>query len=109
MAGDLIRHLHDHVAATPTDTVARDLLEEALAYPGVPARWRLRDLSQAPSPLLTTVFRRDDAELRFFSTITTWTTPRDVTLDELHIECCFPMDEATTALCRELAASQGGS
>lgn len=109
VAGDLIRHLHDHVAATPTDTVARDLLEEALAYPGVPARWRLRDLSQAPSPLLTTVFRRDGAELRFFSTITTFATPRDVTLDELHIECCFPMDEATTALCRELAASQGGS
>ena len=105
VAGDLIRHLHDHVAATPTDTAARALLDEALAYPGVPARWRLRDLSQAPSPLLTTVLRRDGAELRFFSTITTFATPRDVTLDELHIECCFPMDEATAALCRDFAVA----
>ena len=105
VAGDLVRHLHDHVAATPTDAAARALLDEALAYPGVPARWRLRDLSQAPSPLLTTVFRRDGVELRFFSTITTFATPRDVTLDELHIECCFPMDEATAAFCRQLAGA----
>ena len=34
-------------------------------------------------PLLTTVLRRDDHELRFFSTITTFATSRDVTLDEL--------------------------
>jgi transcriptional regulator with XRE-family HTH domain len=108
VAGELIRHLHDHVAATPTDAAARDLLEEVLAYPGVPARWRLRDLSRAPSPLLTTVLRRDGAELRFFSTITTFAMPRDVTLDELHIECCFPMDEATAAMCRELAQARGG-
>lgn len=104
VAGELLRHLHDHVAATPGDTVARDLLAEALAYPGVPARWRLRDVSQAPLPLMTTVLRRGDDVLRFFSTITTFATPRDVTLDELHIECCFPMDEATAALCRKLAA-----
>jgi transcriptional regulator with XRE-family HTH domain len=107
VAGELIRHLHDHVAATPTDAAARHLLEEVLAYPGVPARWRLRDLSRAPSPLLTTVLRRDGVELRFFSTITTFAIPRDVTLDELHIECCFPMDEATAALCRELVQAGG--
>lgn len=102
VAGTLIRHLHDEVAATPSDATARALLEEALAYPGVPARWRTRDLAAAPTPLLTTVLRRDAHELRFFSTITTFGTPRDVTLDELHIECCFPMDEATTALCQAL-------
>lgn len=103
VAGEMIRHLHDHVAATPTDHVAKALLDEALSRPGVPARWRLRDLSAAPSPLLTTVLRRDGVELRFFSTITTFATPRDVTLDEVHIECCFPMDEETAAHCHALA------
>ena len=102
VAGEMIRHLHDHIAATPTDLVAKALLDEALSRPGVPSRWRLRDLSVAPSPLLTTVLRRDGVELRFFSTITTFATPRDVTLDEVHIECCFPMDEATAAHCRTL-------
>lgn len=104
VAGDLIRHLHNAVAAAPSDTVARDLLAEALAYPGVPVHWRRRQFDSAPSPLLTTILRRGERELRFFSTITTFGTPRDITLAELHVECCFPMDEATTKLCRELLA-----
>ena len=37
VAGDLIRHLHGEVAAAPSDATARELLEEVLAYPGVPA------------------------------------------------------------------------
>jgi len=103
VAGDLIRHLHGEVAASPTDTAARALLDEVLGYPGVPARWRTRELGAAPTPLLTTVLRRDNQELRFFSTITTFGTPRDVTIDELHIECCFPVDDATAELCKTLA------
>ena len=109
VAGDLIRHLHDAVAAAPSDHAARALLNEALAYPDVPARWRRREIDIAPLPLLTTVLRRDGHELRFFSTITTFATSRDVTIDELHIECCFPVDEATAALCRTLAGAEDGA
>jgi len=100
VAGDLIRHLHNEAR---TDAKARALLDEVLAYAGVPSRWRTPELSGAPSPLLTVVFRHDDRELRFFSTITTFGTPRDVTLDELHIECTFPVDEPTAQFCRSLA------
>jgi hypothetical protein len=39
-------------------------------------------------------------KLSFFSTMTTFGTPRDVTLDELHIESCFPADEQTAEFCR---------
>lgn len=106
VAGDLIRHLHSDVAAAPSDSLSRALLDEALSYPGVPARWRTREPGMTPSPLLTTVFRRDGVELRFFSTFTTFGTPRDVTVDELRIECCFPDDDATAAFCREQAAKQ---
>ncbi|HEV8579411.1 MAG TPA: helix-turn-helix transcriptional regulator [Thermoanaerobaculia bacterium] len=103
VAGDLIRHLHYEVASAPSDAKARALLDEVLAYPGVPARWRTRELGAAPPPLLTAVFGKGDVELRFFSTLTTFATPRDVTLDELRIECMFPADEKTAELCRSLA------
>lgn len=103
VAGDLLRHLHDEVAAAPTDGAARALLDEMLGYPGVPTRWRIREVDAPPPPLLTVVFRRDDRELRFFSTFTTFGTPRDVTVEELRIECAFPADEATAELCRTLA------
>lgn len=103
VAGDLIRHLHNVVSATPSDAKARALLDEALSYPGVPKQWRVRDPGVAPSPLLTTVFRVDGRQLSFFSTITTFGTPRDVTIDELHIESCFPMDQETIELCEQFA------
>lgn len=108
IAGDLIRHLHDEVAATPSDAKARALLDDVLRYPGVPARWQTRELSSAPSPLLTVHFRKGDQDLRFFSTITTFGTPRDVTIDELRIECTFPADEATGERCRALARDEAG-
>lgn len=108
VAGDLLRHLHDEVAAAPTDGVARALLDEMLSYPGVPTRWRIRDVDTMPSPLLTVVFRRDDRELRFFSTFTTFGTPRDVTIEELRIECVFPADDATAEVCLNLAAPAPG-
>ncbi|GIL40120.1 helix-turn-helix domain-containing protein [Roseiterribacter gracilis] len=104
VAGDLIRHLHAVIAATPSDVRARSLLDEILAYPDVPQSWRTRDLSRNPGPLMNTVFDVAGQTLRFFSTITTFGTPRDVTIEELHIECCFPVDEATAAFCRKLAA-----
>jgi transcriptional regulator with XRE-family HTH domain len=103
VAGELIRHLHDEVAAAPADTTARALLDEVLAYPDIPAQWRTRVPGATPLPLLTTVFARGELKLPFFSTLTTFGTPRDVTLDELRIECMFPANEATAEQCRALA------
>jgi transcriptional regulator with XRE-family HTH domain len=108
LAGDLIRHLHDDVAAVPSDRAARALLDEALRYPGVPTSWRSRELGAVPPPALLTQFRKGDRLLQFFSTITTFGTPRDVTLDELRIECVFPADDATGELCRQLARDDPG-
>jgi transcriptional regulator with XRE-family HTH domain len=101
---DIIRHLHDQVAVSPTDTRARELLDEVLAYPDVPERWRMHELGSVPQPLMNTVFGNGEFELRFFSTITTFGTPHDVTLDELRIECMFPADEATAEFCRKVVS-----
>jgi hypothetical protein len=86
-----------------SDTRTRALLEEVLRYPEVPPRWRTRELGVTPTPLLTVAFRKAGRDLRFFSTITAFATPRDVTLDDLRIECVFPADDATAEFCRALA------
>lgn len=108
IAGDLLRHLYQEVAMNPADRAAKALLDECLRFPDVPASWRFRDLSAGPSPMITTMLHHPDGGLfQFFSTITSFATPYDVTLDELRIECCFPLDEGTAALCRSLRTVQG--
>lgn len=104
-AMDLLRHLHNQIAASPSDEQAKELLAEVLDYPEIPSEWRTRELGAAATPLLTTTFRKDDVELSFFSTITTFGTPRDLTLENVHIECSFPADDATESTCRRLFAS----
>jgi len=99
VAGDLIGHLH-HEAAT--DKTSRALLDEVLAYPDVPARWEHRELGATPLPLMTVTFRKGDRRLTFFSTLTTFGTSRDITLEELRIECMYPADDETAAFCRSL-------
>jgi hypothetical protein len=73
------------------------LLADLLATPGVPSAWRTPALDRAPAPLISIVYRRGDLRLSCFSTITTFGTPQDVTLQELRIESFFPADDATRA------------
>jgi hypothetical protein len=102
VARDMLEHLHNQVQHTPTDLVALALQREMLASPNVPPR--SAGARRGPAPLLTAIYARDGRQLRFFSTLATFGTPHDVTLEELRIECMFPADDATDQFCRELAA-----
>ena len=101
LAGPLIHTLHREAA---TSEAAARLRDSLLAYPGVPARWRVPDPTAAAAPVLSMQLKRGDLSLAFFSTITTLATPQDVTLQQLRIECFHPADTATEALARQLAA-----
>lgn len=103
VAKRFVRHLHDDLAANPTDRRSRALLDAALSYPGVPQRWQLGDVDDDGDPIVTFTFASPRGELRFFETITTFAAPHDVTLDEIRIDCTFPADEHTAAVCAELA------
>ncbi|MBO9710871.1 MAG: helix-turn-helix domain-containing protein [Caulobacter sp.] len=106
VASKFVRQLQDELVAAPSDQKARALLEEVLAYPGVPPEWRFRDLSAESEPVLTMVFNSRAGPLRFFETITTFAAPRDVTLDELRIDCAFPADDHTAQVCARLASGE---
>jgi transcriptional regulator with XRE-family HTH domain len=103
VAEKFIRHAQEQLAASPTDAVLRNLVSELFQYPDVPEHWRRRDLINGPAPVLTLAFHSEAGELRFFETITTFSMPRDLTLDELRIECAFPADDHTAAVCARLA------
>lgn len=102
VAEDLLRHLHGQVVALPSDERARALLDEVLGYPGVAEVWERRATDVPATPLLTSIFRKGDIELRYFSTFTTFGTPHDVTLEEMRIECSFPADPFTATVSRQL-------
>lgn len=107
VAARFLRHLHDDLAANPTDRRTRQLLDEVLGYPQVPPRWRERPLGDEPAPVVTFTFNSPFGELRFFETITTFAAPYDVTLEEIRIDCTFPADEHTASVCAELARQDG--
>ena len=50
-------------------------------------------------------FRKGNTELKLFTTIATLGTPQDITLQELRIECFFPMDDATNRTLRGWSAA----
>jgi hypothetical protein len=104
LAAALIQWLHRDVLSGFADAETRRLLEELLAYPGVPARWRTLDLDVSTAPFLPVEFRKGDLALRYFSTLTSLGTPHDITLQELRVEAFFPADEATEHAARRLAA-----
>jgi transcriptional regulator with XRE-family HTH domain len=84
------------------DPVLRDLYEEVSAYPNVAALGdSVRDSQDEPAPVLLP-FRLvlGDRVLSFFTTLTAFGTPFDITVEELAVELFFPSDAETDALLR---------
>jgi hypothetical protein len=79
-------------------------LDRALAMPGVPRGWRQPDFAAAVAPTLTVALARDALRVRFVVTVTAFSAPQQVSVDELRIESCFPADGETRAACARLAA-----
>jgi transcriptional regulator with XRE-family HTH domain len=101
MAAALIQWLHRDVLSGLGGDETRNLLQELLAYPGVPPRWRTLDLDVSTAPFLSIDFRKGNLHLRFFSTLTSLGTPHDITLQELRVEAFFPADAATEEAYRQ--------
>ena len=55
------------------------------------------NLWDAPPLLVPIRLAAGDSELSLFTTLTTFGTPQDITLEELSVELFFPADDATAA------------
>jgi len=115
--------LRPHIRSWPQTSRAllARLRREAAAYPGSPSESLLRELldtddfpesaQMADSPLQTTIPMEIDAHghcLKLLTTLTTFGTPQDVSLQELRIEMSFPADDATECLLRGRFATGPG-
>lgn len=81
----------------------RRIIEEVSAYPGVRADPSEPLPADDPMPVLTVTFERDGVRTSWFTMVTTFGTPQDVTLQELAIECFFPADAETEAAVQAMA------
>jgi transcriptional regulator with XRE-family HTH domain len=92
-SGHLLHRLGREIEATADEELAA-LRAELLTYPGVQAEPRPETVAAAEI-VLPLELRHGNGRLSFFSTLTTFGTPTDVTLAELSLEAFYPADDAT--------------
>jgi len=103
LARSMVARLHREALARREDDRLFALLDRVLGYPGVPREWQQPDFSAPASPTLTVRLQRDDLALAFLTTVTVFSAPQEVTLEELRIESSFPLDAATVESCERIA------
>lgn len=107
-AAYLLRQLRRSIQLTGDPELVA-LEAEVLSYPNLATVARPTETSYWDDPPLLVPFRlaMGDVELSFFTTLTTFGTPLDITLAELSIELFFPADDATDALLTGAAGAPG--
>ena len=98
-----VRSVEADAAADGTPETAA-LHQRLVAYQGVREALNSAPTDLPVTPVLAMHFRKGNTSLRLFTTIATLGTPQDITLQELRIECFFPIDEATAGILRGWAA-----
>ena len=102
VAHAMIARLHRE-ALLSGDGRLTTLLDHLLGFPDVPNAWRQPDFATDTGPILTFRLARGDLKVGFLVAVTTFSGPRQVLLDELRIESCFPLDVETRKVCERLA------
>lgn len=103
VASILLARIHREHVRSPTDERLAALYERLASVEAVPADWRGIAACAEPGPVLPLVLSKDGIRSSLFTTITTFGTPHDVTLQELRIESYFPADTETAQLLESLA------
>jgi transcriptional regulator with XRE-family HTH domain len=86
------------------------LLEEVTSYPNVAQIAPMLDRPHGEDPPILVPFRLSTplGELSLFTTLTTFGTPLDVTIDELAIELFFPADGRSEQMLRAMSRARDG-
>jgi MmyB-like transcription regulator ligand binding domain len=93
----LLQRVHREAVGGVPDARTTALLEEPLAFHGVPPAWRVPDLGRPLLPVVPVRFRRDGRTFSYFSAVTTLGTAQNALLQEIRVESLCPADEATAS------------
>ena len=104
LAHHMLARLHHETLKSRGDPRLSALLERVLRFPNVKAEWRHPDFSTAIGSALNVRLQRGDLAVGFMTTLTAFSAPTIVTLEELRIESYFPLDASTRRVCERLAA-----
>jgi hypothetical protein len=98
-----VRSVEADAAADATAETAA-LRDRLLNYPDVRASLAAPSVEAEGAPILPMRFAKGRVALELLTTIATLGTPRDVTLQELRVECFFPMNDETREVFRRWAS-----
>ena len=92
----LMKRMDREYAHRPTDPALGAIMEEVLAYPGVPEMRTEPEVPTGSDLLIPLDFVTHSGQtIKFISTLATIGEPFDVTLEELRLETFFPADTST--------------
>ncbi len=81
-----------------------DLVNRLLAYPDVCESWCQPDFAHECEPTATLTLQRGTWHLSFLMSMTKFSAPQNIMLEEMMIESYFPLDASTEDQCRELSS-----
>lgn len=94
VANALLLRLRRQMNDMPFDPELQALHEELLGYPFAHDE-SATEKSAMMAPVLPLELKKDDMQLSFFTVLSSFGTPQDVTVQELRIETFFAADDAT--------------
>lgn len=83
------------------------LLDRAMRYPDVDAAWRYPDDDPQTYSTMEVWLEKDETTFGFMTTLTAFSAPCNVLLDELRLESYFPLDDKTRLFCDLMAVDKG--
>jgi transcriptional regulator with XRE-family HTH domain len=103
-----VRSVEADAAADATEETAA-LRDQLLNYPGVRESLATSSAEAVAAPVLPMRFAKGQVSLELFTTLTTLGMPQDATLQEMRIECFFPMNEETRKVFKRWAMSSANT
>ena len=109
VSAGLLHRLRREAVGGILDRATTTLLSEVAGDAGQPRAVPASTPNPDLLPVIPVELEKDGLALRFFSAVTILGTPKDVTSEEIRVECFFPVDDATAKTSARLAAEDRGS